>query len=319
MRTTPKDVKQKRKTIAAAADSAGASWGRVTSRKLRHGVAPSVAAASETPRSRPAQNVPTMRTTTATLKNACAIRTGAQPRSRPAGREAREGSGPATGGKEREERERDDHGREHERHRDERPHDAPSPEGIAPEDVRGRQPDRERQRGGRERLPDGEDDRVGRQRIGEDVVRRGEPAAGTEAALEDGRQGVGEEEREERQRHAVGQCAPAVPAQRSTILVHSFTHPSRFASILSGGSSSGSSGTTANSTNSGGSTAPRCTGKTNIDSGTSSWKRFVRRKSTSFRAPSGFEAPRRTPANSICEKQLSTTTAVGACSRRGPR
>ena len=43
---TPNEVKQKRKVSAAAADRAGASWGSVTSRALRHGPAPSTAAAS---------------------------------------------------------------------------------------------------------------------------------------------------------------------------------------------------------------------------------------------------------------------------------
>ena len=53
-------------------------------------------------------------------------------------------------------------------------------------------------------------------------------------------------------------------------------------------------------------------GNTNICRGMSSWKRFESMKSTSLRAPSGFRAPRRTPASSICRKQRARTTPVGA-------
>ena len=160
---------------------------------------------------------------------------------------------------------------------------------------------------------------VSRERVGEDVERRGERAVRAEAALEDRRERVDEEERQERERDAVGRARASsrrsanarCPSTRSI-------QRSRFASISVGGSSSG--------------LCrhdrvllelrrelrrPRSTGKTNILSGTSSWKRFESMKSTSLRAPSSFRAPRSTPANSICRKQVSSTTAVGAAVGRG--
>ena len=95
----PNEVNEKRNTIEAADASAGASSGSVTSRKLRTGLAPSVAAASETRGSSPAQKVPTMRTTTATLKKTCAIRIATQPRSSPSGSTARNASATTTVGR----------------------------------------------------------------------------------------------------------------------------------------------------------------------------------------------------------------------------
>ena len=94
----PNEVNEKRKTIAAAAASAGASSGAVISRSRADGPAPSVAAASDTRGSRFAQYVPTIRTTTATLKNAWAIRIGTHPRSMPSGRIARNASATTTVG-----------------------------------------------------------------------------------------------------------------------------------------------------------------------------------------------------------------------------
>ena len=47
--------------------------------------------------------------------------------------------------------------------------------------------------------------------------------------------------------------------------------------------------------------------------GTSAWKRSDSMKSSSARAPAPLRAPARIPASSICLKQLSATTAVGAC------
>ena len=99
MSTIPNDVNEKRNTIAAAELSAGARSGSVTSRKRRPGPAPSVAAASLTRGSSRAQKVPTTRTTTATLKNAWAIRIAAQPRCRPWGRIARKARATTTVGR----------------------------------------------------------------------------------------------------------------------------------------------------------------------------------------------------------------------------
>ena len=78
---TPNEVKQKRKVSAAAAESAGASWGSVTSRARRSGPAPSTAAASALRGSSVAHAPPTMRVTTATLKKTCAARIAQSPRS----------------------------------------------------------------------------------------------------------------------------------------------------------------------------------------------------------------------------------------------
>ena len=66
---TPNDVKQKRNVSAAEAERAGASCGRVTSRARRHGPAPSTVAASPDAGSIVAHAPPTIRVTTATLKN----------------------------------------------------------------------------------------------------------------------------------------------------------------------------------------------------------------------------------------------------------
>ena len=79
----------------------------------------------------------------------------------------------------------------------------------------------------------------------------------------------------------------------------------------SGARSSGRSTTTANFRKTSGRGTPRGTGKTNIESGMSAWKRSESRKSTSFRAPPSFGAPRRTPASSTWRKQLEVDDAGG--------
>ena len=122
------------------------------SRSRADGPAPSVAAASDTRGSRFAQYVPTIRTTTATLKNACAI----EDRNPPAFDAVRE---------DREERERHDDRREHERDDDQRADEAASTESVATEDVGRGNATSDRQRGRRERLPDGEPHDLARQRI----------------------------------------------------------------------------------------------------------------------------------------------------------
>ncbi len=60
--------------MVAADATAGRSAGHVTSRKARQRVAPSTRAASSVAGSRPSQSPPTVRTTTAWLKKACASR-----------------------------------------------------------------------------------------------------------------------------------------------------------------------------------------------------------------------------------------------------
>src|SRR5690606_25112072 len=70
--TTPNDVAQNKKTRAAAEAIAGASAGSVTVRKARAGEAPNTLAASSDRGSSWAQNPPTVRATTVTLKNASA-------------------------------------------------------------------------------------------------------------------------------------------------------------------------------------------------------------------------------------------------------
>ncbi len=78
---TPNEVKQKRNVSAAEAERAGASCGRVTSRALRNGPAPRTAAASALAGPIVAHEPPTMRVTTATLKNTCAAKIAHSPRS----------------------------------------------------------------------------------------------------------------------------------------------------------------------------------------------------------------------------------------------
>ena len=74
MSTTPNDVKVKRKTMERAAVIDGPRIGSVMRRNAANGDAPSDRAASMTLRSRRDQTPPTVRTTTATLKNTCAAR-----------------------------------------------------------------------------------------------------------------------------------------------------------------------------------------------------------------------------------------------------
>ena len=69
MRITPKEVRQNRKTMDAADAKAGPRRGRVTHRRACHGDAPSERACSSGPTPMPSQKDPTVRITTATLKN----------------------------------------------------------------------------------------------------------------------------------------------------------------------------------------------------------------------------------------------------------
>ena len=73
-RTTPNDVNVNRNVISAAEAIAGRSAGSVTARAARHGDAPSTRAASSVAGSRSSHSPPTVRTTTAWLKNAWARR-----------------------------------------------------------------------------------------------------------------------------------------------------------------------------------------------------------------------------------------------------
>src|SRR5258707_8158798 len=74
MSTIPNEVKQNRNTIALAATIAGRNAGNVTWKNARTGDAPSARAASSLRPSSWDQNPPTVRTTTAVLKNAWARR-----------------------------------------------------------------------------------------------------------------------------------------------------------------------------------------------------------------------------------------------------
>ena len=163
------------------------------SRARAAGEAPSVEAASPIRGSRFVQKVPTMRTTTATLKNACATRIGAQ-------------SALEAVREDREERERHDDRGQHERHDDARADDAATPEAVAPEHIRRRGREREREERRRERLPHREPHHLAGEGIREDVERR--IASPAQAAIEDGGQRVEEEQREERERHADRDGAP---------------------------------------------------------------------------------------------------------------
>ena len=130
--TTPNAVNVNRNTIDAAAMIGGPSSGSVTSRNARARDAPSIRAASSRRGSRFAQNPPTVRTTTATLKNTSATSIGADA---PLPAQERER---AARPEQHEERRRDHHRRQHERHRHERAEQPPAGELVAGDDVGGR-------------------------------------------------------------------------------------------------------------------------------------------------------------------------------------
>ena len=156
---TPKDVKQKRKTISAAAASAGARRGQRHRSELRSGPAPSIGGRLRSSRVDPAQTPRRSATTTATLKKTWAARIGPEAALEPS--------------EERQERGRDDDRRQHERHDHERAHERAAGEVEPADDPGERQADGERQDGRRGRLPDGEPGRES----GERSHRRGESSA----------------------------------------------------------------------------------------------------------------------------------------------
>ena len=78
---TPNEVKQKRNVSAAEAERAGASCGRRHLPGPPDGPAPRTAAASALAGPIVAHEPPTMRVTTATLKNTCAAKIAHSPRS----------------------------------------------------------------------------------------------------------------------------------------------------------------------------------------------------------------------------------------------
>ncbi len=163
------------------------------SQRRRTGDAPSVAAASDRRGSRLAQNVPTIRTTTATLKKACATRIGAQPRSRPGGSTARNARATTTVGR------------------------TNGTTTSAWTTLRPRKEKRPRtyDAGSATTIVSTVDATAcqivnqtisARLRVGEDVHDR--PVASAEAALDDRCERIREEHRQEHQRHAVGDPAP---------------------------------------------------------------------------------------------------------------
>ena len=85
-RITPNDVNVNRNTIAAAAAIDDRSSGSVTDRNVRHGPAPSVAAASSRSVGIRSHDAPTVRTTTARLNATCAPRIAHTLRSSESGR-----------------------------------------------------------------------------------------------------------------------------------------------------------------------------------------------------------------------------------------
>src|SRR5690606_32286962 len=82
-RTVPNAVAQNKNTTAAADQTAGASAGSVTVHHTRHGEAPRLAAASAWRGASDSQRTPTVRTTTAILKNTSAAMNAAKVPSRP--------------------------------------------------------------------------------------------------------------------------------------------------------------------------------------------------------------------------------------------
>ena len=132
---------QKRKTTLAAETIGPASAGSVTVRKTWPGEAPSAAAASPGRGSRLSQAVPTVRTTTARLKNASAamIAAGGAVEAEPGQR--------AAGAEHLAERDPDHDGRQHERHQQRGAQHPLAGEPQPVEHVRGRHPEQHRERG----------------------------------------------------------------------------------------------------------------------------------------------------------------------------
>ena len=196
-------------------------------------------------------------------------------------------------GEEGDERGRDDDRGEDERHEHECLDDRPAPEPKPRERPRERQARDQRHCRRHGRLPEREPEDVARRVAREHSPRHVEAPVDDEAPSKDGDERPEEEDREGGERD--GGRAP--PDSAHDDLVHRATQRSRLASISSAGSRSGSFGTTAYFTNPRGVGRPT-TGYTNIDPGTSAWKRSESMKSISFRAPSTLCAPRRTPAYS---------------------
>ncbi len=180
----------------------------------------------------------------------------------------------------RQERRADDDRRQHERHGHHGPQHLFAGELEAGEDVRAGQRDQQREGGGRQRLPGGEPQDVPHVGLREHVPDPPQPPGpvGLQAARDDGRDGVGEEHREERDRHG-HQTEPrrapahvprpshrrlhrllALPAHFSTSEVHDLTHGSRWPAIFAGSRVCGSSACGPNFANASGTCASLRTG-----------------------------------------------------------
>lgn len=116
----------------------------------------------------------------------------------------------------REERGADDDGRQHERHRDRRSQRPLAGEVEPREDIRAGQRDQQRERGGRQRLPGGEPEHALHVGAAEHLTDPPElpDTLDLQAASDDGDDGVGEEEREERDGHGHQAEPRRAPAQR---------------------------------------------------------------------------------------------------------
>ena len=162
-RITPYDVNVKTKMIDAAARIAGRSSGSVTSRNVRHGEAPSVAAAASRSGGRWSHTAPTVRTTTARLNS-------------DVGDEDRRHAALGAGGQQGEHGGAHHDGRQHEGGDEQAGQQAPAGERVAGEDVGRGEPDDDRQHGAGDGLPQREPGDLPRRRPAR-ASRRPSPAA----------------------------------------------------------------------------------------------------------------------------------------------
>ena len=230
----------------------GASSGRVTCRKARARDAPSMRAASSRRGSRFAQNPPTVRTTTATLKNTCATSIGATP-ALPVQERQR-----AARAQQREERGRDHDRRQHERHRHER---------AEQRGGRGSRSARRRTRPGSPTTSVRTVETTACQNVNHATRRNdgiGDDVARSRPAAASGRRSPPSGHTKNSARNPTGTAtaraarhAPlAPPAHRTTRSVHSLIQSLRLAEIVAGSIEYGCGGSTAHLVNAAGSLAP---------------------------------------------------------------
>ncbi len=181
-------------------------------------------AASSRRGSRFDQNPPTVRTTTATLKNTWAASIGATPRC-----QCRNESGPPGRNSTRNAVATTTVGSTNGTITSARKTRLPA-NSVPRDDVRGRKPDRERQRRGRDRLPQGEPHDMAEPAVAQGVAQR----ARAQRPAEDRAQRPREEDREKRQRDGDTRHVPDACPHRTTMSVHSLIQESRPSPIACG-------------------------------------------------------------------------------------